>query len=586
MLESAMDSGARAQRGGRGSSLLRAAASFLLLVFLLPPATRAGVLQARAPRLRALLIGCDRFVSQPDTYPAAESNVRLLSEAFNADVRGYLSIRTAVNAIADEDAFLALVKEAFAGAVKGDLSLVYIGTHGLLDADDPESFRMLLSDGSKEIGLVPQTLFAALDAVSGKKIIIADACNSGAMIGKGMSDVRVRPTGLGGDTIVLTSAGGSEPSFLWSSGGETLQGGGYFAAALASGISEASGYSADGNKDGSVSCLELHAYLLRSYAASTPQIYPASSTEEFFRCPPAPGGQGLRTVTDLTPDDGVLTGVDRELGFSYTLNHEARVFYHLVYDREGAWDFANPQVIPEKTEGNGASAPGRKRRSLFLEDADGTSYGYVLFFISVSQGDGTVPQASALIRVQPAQGDPALGVEVTERFEPLRGEEAAIRVYHDFPCRLTLEILDGEGTRVSRLKTEEATRPQRLKGGGSVAYWDGTDAYGHQAPEGEYRVAVRAWAGEQEYAATSGPFSLVRRSPLDASARLKSRIKGVFERLDQAVIIASPSQRLGRVSARNNRFAPPEGLIDQRERRLLGHQGAVHGYGELIQHGQ
>ncbi len=559
----------------------------LLLALAIPPVTGAAGAGPAAEDLRALLVGCDRFVSQPDTSPAAENNVRILSEAIERDARGYLSVRTAVNEAPGEDAFRSLVGEAFGGADENDVSLVYIGTHGLVNADDPSaSFRLLMSDGSAEFELDARTLYRCMDAVPGEKILIADACNSGALIGKGMSHVSHQPSGIGSGYAVLTSAGGSEPSFLWSSGDENLRGGGYFAETLAAGIGPNGNFAADGNDDGAITFGELHAYLLGSYALSTTQLYPADGQAVFFRYDPAEDRSGLKAVTDLLFEETVLTNENRSASFSYTLNSSARVAYQLVYDSNGAWDFSNPQAIAEEGSADGVCMPGRKRRTLELREVGEENSGYVLFFITVVGDDGAEPQAGALLCVQPSEGDPGLEVYAGKGFDPGRGEEVSIRVLHGFPCSLSLDILDAGGHAVATLFSEQPTRPQRLLGGGSVFYWNGETGPGQAAPDGTYSARVRATVGRREYSAVSGPISLWKASPLDPLACRQPFVERVFAFLDQADVIRPLHEPFGGIPASDDGVSPLQRLVDERESRVFRNQGEVHRDSQLVKHGQ
>ena len=87
------------------------------------------------PTLRALLIGCDYFVEQENTYPAAENNIRRLAETLMADTRGYALIRTSASAIGSVAQFQDVVQGTLGDAKESDISLLYISTHGVFDED-------------------------------------------------------------------------------------------------------------------------------------------------------------------------------------------------------------------------------------------------------------------------------------------------------------------------------------------------------------------------------------------------------------------------------------------------------------------
>ena len=84
-------------------------------------------------RLRALLIGCDHFLSQEDTWPAADNNLRMLGDTLLMDQRRYALIRSYSGSIASVDAFEEAVVSAFGSAGPYDISLLYISTHGIYD---------------------------------------------------------------------------------------------------------------------------------------------------------------------------------------------------------------------------------------------------------------------------------------------------------------------------------------------------------------------------------------------------------------------------------------------------------------------
>ena len=76
--------------------------------------------------LRALLVGCDYFITQDTTAPAARSNVRLLAEALLRDSREYRRIMTAADRIATVEGLRQAVERAYTGADADDVSLFYI----------------------------------------------------------------------------------------------------------------------------------------------------------------------------------------------------------------------------------------------------------------------------------------------------------------------------------------------------------------------------------------------------------------------------------------------------------------------------
>ena len=122
--------------------------------------------EAPQPVLRALLVTCDRFVSRPETTPAAQQNAQLMKSLLESDARGYAEIRTECDTLSSVDAFALVVRETFAEAADSDISFVYISTHGLYTANRSNlSASLLLSDGEKEERLTAQALANLLAAV-------------------------------------------------------------------------------------------------------------------------------------------------------------------------------------------------------------------------------------------------------------------------------------------------------------------------------------------------------------------------------------------------------------------------------------
>ena len=105
--------------------------SALMLLLLCVPA-RADFVS------RALLIGCDLFVSQDDTSPAAENNVTRMHAALDSAVTPFASITASVNEVVSDVMLEALVQETFGEAQEGDVSYLYnreVGGRVLIDDD-------------------------------------------------------------------------------------------------------------------------------------------------------------------------------------------------------------------------------------------------------------------------------------------------------------------------------------------------------------------------------------------------------------------------------------------------------------------
>ena len=154
---------------------------FLLCLFLLP----LGVIRDAGGDgiTRCLLIGCDQFVSMPDTEPAGANNVETMEALLTDFLPGEIRIQRYVNGPGTVEGFEKLVEDVFRDANDADRALIYLSTHGLLREE--EEMVLLLSDGESEEYLKPEKLKQILDNVPGEKTLILDACHSGAMIGCG-----------------------------------------------------------------------------------------------------------------------------------------------------------------------------------------------------------------------------------------------------------------------------------------------------------------------------------------------------------------------------------------------------------------
>lgn len=469
----------------------------------------------RPRRERALLVGVDEFVSQPSAYPSSTNNVYAMQELFQSALRPLESILTPERPVATVDELTRAIQRAFSQAEEGDVSYLYLSTHGLYDPENGVEAALLLSDGVTEERLTPARLEAAFEGVRGKKVLILDACNSGAFIGKGSTEWETAPCFLGEDFKVIASSGAREESWYWSAvEEEEAQGSFYFTRALCDALSAACGYPADRNRDGSVTLLELYDYLLLNHAASTPQVYPQNDDFVVYRYDPGePTPQGLdrSPVLDVSFSDQLLDRENRELTVEFIAARPVRVAYQVVYRREGRWEFENAQLIYDDGESfaafgdqAGAVSAGWKQRTLLLDELPEDAYGYVLVqLVSIDRGKLRV-HGGRVLCVLPETAPGNLTVQTSGSFSPDRGEELAVFAGHDAPCSLSVAIVDGEGKVVDRLCHRRSTRPSGLEG--TVLYWDGALRDGSAAPTGEYRARAQIYWKDQILTAESDPF--------------------------------------------------------------------------------
>jgi len=462
------------------------------------------------PILRALLVTCDRFVSQPETTPAAQQNAMLMKSLLSSDAREYQEIRTECDTISSVEGFAQAVRETFGEAGDNDISLLYISTHGLYTANRPNlSASLLLSDGNVEARLTAQALANVLTAVRGTKVLVLDACHSGAFIGKGLSDFAQANPFAWENFYVLCSAGGSEESWYWrAEGADALHGAGYFTSILSGALNPVPSIPSDRDGDGKVSLKELKTYLLAHYAASTPQIYPENSDFVFYM-PKDGAEQTADVLSDIRFEQTVFSGNVAEIGFTFRLNRPAEVSYQLIYDQRGGWDFSQAPMIADGGEGTLLpEGTYRRRITLALADEEQDVSGYLMLQIFSREGERMVLHESRLLRVFPVQGDVALDVRTEPSFIPGRGDELTVRVGHDVPCALTVSVLNAQGKTVRYLAVETPSRPQRLVPEGTTLYWDGRLEDGTSAAPGRYMVCVRTTVGGTDYTVYSPYFTL------------------------------------------------------------------------------
>lgn len=491
----------------RGKLLLWA----LMIVLLSAPCALSEAAPVPAGTLRALLIGCDRFLSKEDTWPAAENNLRILSDALAMDERGYALIRSLSGVIATREAFQNAVLSTFQNAKENDVSLLYISTHGVFeDGISTAEAALLLSDGKTEERLDAPFLQQVLDQVPGVKVVILDACNSGAMIGKGLSGGADRIFLSGKDYKVLCSAGGSEASWYFQHGTQEAVGGAsYFATVLSCGLGLKGDYGADRNADGKITLREAGDYLLQNYAASTPQVYPEDDRDfVLFSYDPLRVSPVEQAVTDITFEETLLTAGECQVTFSFTVQRQVELYYQIVYHQDGLWQFDSAQHFLDGEQADGTVLPGRKQRTLSLDTGGSDAYGYAIVQLITLENGRPEFQGARLICVRPDNGEIQLNVLTGASFVPELGQELAILVQHDRPCGLTVNILDENGMLVRRLCYDSPSRPQQLIPAGSTFYWDGKTNSGEWAAEGTYTVQVKTRLNSRVVTCESAPFSL------------------------------------------------------------------------------
>lgn len=478
----------------------------LLLVLLFFP------LLARA-ETRALLVACSDFTSQPDLGTAISGNLHMVGSALiSADVGlGNLSIEDGT--IGTVEALDAALTGAFAEADEDDLSILYLCTHGILSSADDDQVYLLLGDGQTETPLGAQQLCALLAQVQGDKLLIVDACYSGALIGRG-TPAQGRLPGSRKDEPsfcspfladasihVLTSASGSESSWYYDSEGLSTGAVSYFASALSSGLGLYGAPEADLSGDGAVTLSELHQYLSVAVPSSSSQML--STCADQLALPVAQGAPLSRPLMGFSYGASLLRADDASLDFSFTVTQEATsVQYRLVDFAEGAWDWENARTFLDAGDNEDTTlTPGRKQRTLSLDGLTPEDGGYLMLQVFSISGSEVVLCSERLIAVQPQAQDPQLHLSCRDSLRRPGLEELPIDVRVSVPAELTVSVFDAEGTLIRRLATGQMTRP----GDGNLAhlYWDGRDASGEAVAPGRYTIAAETRVGTARCKATA-----------------------------------------------------------------------------------
>ena len=256
--------------------------------------------------------------------------------------------------------------------------------------------------------MTPRMLQNAFNGVLGTKVILLDACYSGAFIGKGMRKQPKDVYFLGDDFKVLVSSGAREESWYWNTAEQPemasdgyQQGAFYFTQALSQCLSPRYGYPADANRDGKITLRELYRALMENHAASTPQVYPQEDDFVVFCYDVAEADADTAErspIGDVTFSSTTLSAADPRLTLEFIVRRPVRVAYQIVNQRNGKWRFDEARLLYDDVEQytafgdeQGAISPGRKVRTLSMNLGDGQTSGYVMVqLVSIEDGKLTV----------------------------------------------------------------------------------------------------------------------------------------------------------------------------------------------------
>jgi len=352
---------------------------------------------------RCLVIGFDRFVTMPSTGHASANNTETMAALLEDFLPGEKQITIHVDGPGTISGLEELIRETFEGAREEDTALVYLSTHGVNALGAPGGTALLISDGEQEERLTPKRLREILDRIPGKKILMADACRSGALIGRGtkygkdfFDDERYR---------ALVSAGAEEDSWFWSAEEDEYTGTGYFTGALDNALRASDPEQIDPDGNGTVSLKELTDRLREIHGASTVYSRPEEDDEPLFILPEdRKAGAKLR---GLQFDPVERDGESLTLKFRFRAEEQVRLTYQLVPSRNGKWDFEHAVKMPDRERTGlirGLVSPGEKERTIRLSKESLGEDGKALLQIISLQGEEQRPAAEAgqVIEIVPA----------------------------------------------------------------------------------------------------------------------------------------------------------------------------------------
>lgn len=482
---------------------------FLLFTLMLALASGANAQQERTTR--ALLVACSDFVTQEDLGAAISGNLHMVGSALiSADIGlGNLSIEDGT--IGAAETLGVAIADAFSQADEDDLSILYLCTHGVLSSSDDGQVYLLLGDGQTESPLSAAALYDLIRGIQGEKLLILDACYSGALIGRGQptpppavpaeNPALLSPFLMDASVHVLTSSAGHESSWYYDSEGLSSGAVSYFASALSSGLGLYGSAEADLNGDGAVSLSELHRHLSIAVPSSSSQLLSARADSLYL--PVASSAMLSRPLTGFSYSTSLLRAGDPTLDFSFTVARNATsVQYRLVDFTDGRWDWDNARTfLDEGDDGSALLSSGRKQRSLSLENVMPDEGGYLMLQVFSVHENEVLLCSERLIAMQPSEAECELSILIPGKLHNPGNLELPIAVRLGVPAELTVSVYSQEGALVRRLASSQLTRPSADNL--TRFYWDGRDMQGNPVAPGSYTIAAETRIGRERLKATT-----------------------------------------------------------------------------------
>lgn len=475
---------------------MRRFARMFILVFFLMLAPSVSVAQTRA-----LLVACSEFVTQHDLGNAISGNLHMIGSALlNANI-GASDLSIEDGTIATREHLADAIDEAFTGSDEDDLSILYLCTHGILSSSDDGQVYLLLGDGQTETPLMGSELCEMVSAIQGEKLLILDACFSGALIGRGMpsqtalpgerrsidhaySEQYAAPFLADPSIHVLTSADGYESSWYFDSEQLTSGAVSYFASAISSGLGLYGAIEADLNGDGAVTLDELHRYLGVALPSSASQLL--SSSAQSVVLPAANGSVLSRPLSGFTYGSSLLSADDPTLEFSFTVSREdTNVQYRLIDFADGRWNWEGASTFLDSDATLGV---GRKTRTLSLAGDVPENGGYMMLQIFSVTGSEVILCSERLIAVQPSGSEAGISVKAGRNMGQGTLTEVPIAVRMTVPAEVTVSVYSQSGELIRRVAHSQLTRP--APDYMTMFYWDGRDMQGNPVDPGSYVITA------------------------------------------------------------------------------------------------
>ena len=423
--------------------------------------------------VRALLVACRAFLSAPSLGYDSSANLQILAACLTLSGVDGTRIRLEDGTISSPAALKEAARQNFSDAGEEDACLLYLCTHGYPDP------YLLLSDGLSEGKLTPRELHALLSPLPGQKLLILDACSSGAFL-----DGPDNPLAADPAITVLTSCGAGENS--WASAGNHLSPGilSYFVHALCAGLGLYAGVDADADGNGEIAPAEILAHLRDACVFSTPRLSPASAASPALPAVVSPLPE--RALTGFSFGPQLLSPEDPEILLSCTVRRDAAVQYRLIEYRDGEWDWPGAVLVS-----GGQAETGRLSQSIRLRGAEAGDY-FALQVYSLEEGFASLC-ASRLFAVRGAWPDSS-GCSRETPAARADSSGGILRIYLPGPALLTCELVSPSGETLSVLCRSHLFLPDR---NGFVTLFPGEEAFSSPGDRPVWRIAADAGEGRR-----------------------------------------------------------------------------------------